>query len=272
MSWSSGRKIGALCSDTDHGSTATTSYLAAVHNTVPVCHLSPDPLDHKQYPNVYPTICPSLSASAVKLSRGPFSVISCIPLISILPSPEIPRLLDSVYQALVPGGFLHLVVIDPWPVTASMGPRLQRWVDENLVFNLELQFRCTHPGRMLSVWLQNAGLRGPGSIITHTRFHAIPSQDERSRKGDASPAHGESEVHELQEADDEEEQQVAVKKELRSTAGRMLWRQIWSPFVSSERWWWEDPEIVEECIERQTYWEYKIIAACKASEGDLVNN
>lgn len=225
---------------------------------MPVYHLSPQPLNDKQYPNIHPAVCPAVSASVISLAPESFSAISCVPIISILPSSEIPKLLQRVHHVLAPGGYLHLVVIDPWPVTSSMGPLLQRWIDENLVFNLELQFRCTHPSRMFPIWLEDACLRAPGSIITHTRFPAIPQSYEPD---------GDSDDDASARSKSSAEEEAAIKKELRTTVGRMLWQEIWGSFATGESWWWDDPDIVDECIERQTHWEYKIIAACRSSDG-----
>lgn len=225
---------------------------------MPVYHLSPEPLNDRQYPNIHPTTCPAVSVSGISLAPESFSSVSCIPIVSILPSSEIPRLLQKVHHVLAPGGYLHLVVIDPWPVMSSMGPMLQRWIDENLIFNLELQFRCTHPSRMFPVWLEDACLRAPGSTITHTRFSAIPQSYDPPPGGESDGASARSK--------DSAEEEAAIKKELRTTVGRMLWQEIWGPFATGENWWWDDPDIVDECVERQTHWEYKIIAACKSSE------
>lgn len=153
----------------------------------------------------------------------------------------------------MPGGCLEIMIIDPWPVADSMGSKLQDWLDENLIFNLELHFRCIHPSRMFPVWLDDAQLRANGSMITTTRFQAVAQG--RDNDSDMSAP-----------SKDSAEGEQDIKKELRTTAGRLLWQDIWSPFVTGEQWWWEDPEIVEECIEMDTYWEYSIIGACKKKE------
>lgn len=147
-----------------------------------------------------------------------------------------------------------MMIIDPWPVTDSVGPKLQDWLDENLIFNLELQFRCIHPSRMFPVWLSDAHLRANGSIITTTRFQAIP----QGRDNDSGMS---------ARSKDSAAGEIEIKKELRSMAGRLLWQEIWGAFVTGDQWWWEDEEIAEECVERETYWEYSIIAACKQEVG-----
>lgn len=234
---------------------ATASYVASINHSIPVYHLSSDPLSHKRYPNIHPVVCPTISSSVLELSPDSFSSISCLSITSILPSAEIPKLLKSVHRTLVPGGCLQLMIIDPWPVADCMGPKLQEWLDENLIFNLELQFRCTHPSRMFPVWLSDARLRANGSIIASTRFQAIPQ--DRDTDSDMSAR-----------SKDSTEGELDIQKELRSIAGRLLWQEIWGSFVTGLQWWWEDPEIVEECIQMETYWEYCIIAACKQEAGD----
>lgn len=146
-----------------------------------------------------------------------------------------------------------MIIIDPWPVAASMGPKLEDWLDENLIFNLELHFRCIHPSRMFPVWLEDAQLRADGSMITTTRFRAVA----RGRDHDSDIS---------ARSKDSTEVEQDIKKELRTTAGRLLWQDMWSPFVTGDQWWWEDPEIVEECMEMNTYWEYSIIEAHKKQE------
>lgn len=155
-----------------------------------------------------------------------------------------------MHGALVPGGCLQMMMIDPWPLAESLGPKLQEWLDDNLIFNLELQFRCLRPSRMFPVWLQDARLRASGSTITTTRFQAVAQG-----RDNASNRSGRSR--------DSAQDEVEIKKELGSMAGRLLWQEIWGSFVTGEQWWWDDAQIVEECIQMETCWEYCIVAACK---------
>ncbi|KAG8159544.1 hypothetical protein KVR01_010181 [Diaporthe batatas] len=236
-------------------SQAATSYLAISNTSVPVYHLSPDPLSHRRYPNIHPITCPAISASAVGVATEAFSAVNCLPIASILPSSDLPRLLQNIFRVLAPGGFLNMVIVDPQPNLSSAGPLLRQWLDENLIFNLEQQFRCTNPSRNFPVWLQEAGLRAKGSIITTTRFQAIsplPGGDSGG-SGRASGGSGGSDM--------------VVMRELRTIIGQMLWRDVWGPFVGADRWWWEVPTIVDECLRMDTYWEYSVIAACRESEG-----
>lgn len=191
--------------------------------------------------------CPAISASAVGVATEAFSAVNCLPIASILPSSDLPRLLQNIFRVLAPGGFLNMVIVDPMPNSA--GPALRKWLDENLIFNLEQQFRCTNPSRNFPVWLLEAGLRAKGSVITTARFQAIiPPGDSGSSNNGGGVSEG------------------ATMRELRTVVGRMLWREIWGPFVGADKWWWEVPKIVEECVSRDTCWEYSVIAACKESE------
>lgn len=56
-----------------------------------------------------------------------------------------------------------------------------------------------------------------------------------------------------------------TKQELKSVVGRMMWKEMWGPYVQAGTWWWEDESVVEECERMQTCWEYSIIEAVKHS-------
>lgn len=108
------------------------------------------------------------------------------------------------------------------------------------MLNLERQFRCINPTRLFPVWLADAGLRGEGSTIINVIFSAIIAED------DTFP-----------DADEK------MKWELKSVVGRMLWKEMWGAFVEADRWWWEDDEIVEECVKLGTSWEWTVIEGVK---------
>jgi hypothetical protein len=54
-----------------------------------------------------------------------------------------------------------------------------------------------------------------------------------------------------------------TKQELKGMVGRMLWKEIWGPFVEGKSWWWEDEKVIEECERFGTCWEYAVIEAVK---------
>lgn len=56
-----------------------------------------------------------------------------------------------------------------------------------------------------------------------------------------------------------------IRKELRCEVSRMLWQEIWGSFVHADRWWWDEEDIVQECLELGTFWQYSHIVAVKES-------
>jgi len=151
---------------------------------------------------------------------------------------------------LSPEGTLHLTIMDPSPVVSTSGPCLRRWLDNNLLLNLETQFRCTTPSRLLPIWLQDAGFSReppPGGLATLTkvRFWAVG----RGEGGFADAADGNDAAKEM--------------SQLTAVVGRMLWREIWGNFVVGDKWWWEDEEIVDECATLGTRWDCLVMTAVK---------
>ncbi|KAI8278718.1 hypothetical protein K4K59_009125 [Colletotrichum sp. SAR11_240] len=226
---------------------ATTSYLAAVHFNKQVYHLSSSPLSHTLFPNIHPVLAPAISPSAFPVASSLFGAVYSLGLPALLPSPEVPGLLKNVHRCLAQGGTFHLTLIDPLPVTSTLGPRMRSWIEENLIFNLEKNFRCMNPSKLFPLWLADASLRAEGSTITTVKFFAIPPTD----KPDTATT------------DFEQPAERAIKQELRSLVGRMLWMEVWGQFITADKWWWEQPDIAEECDQLKTSWEYSIIEAVK---------
>ncbi|KAL0932982.1 uncharacterized protein CTRU02_211945 [Colletotrichum truncatum] len=226
---------------------ATTSYLAALHFNKQVYHLSSGPLSHTLFPNIHPIHVPAISPSAFPVAQSLFGAVYSLALPALLPSPEVPGLLKNVHRCLSVGGTFHLTLIDPLPITSTLGPRMRAWVEGNLIFNLEKNFRCMNPSKLFPLWLADASLRAEGSTITTVKFFAMPP----AGKPDTATT------------DAEQLAERAVKQELRSLVGRMLWREVWGQYITADKWWWEHPDIVEECAQLKTAWEYSIIEAVK---------
>lgn len=104
------------------------------------------------------------------------------------------------------------------------------------------------PSTVFPHLLAQACLRGDGSILTTTRFYAMPgsaiSRDQDAAKGSV-------------QMENEDKAQV------RSLVGRMLWVEVWGSYVTCNRWWWDDPECVAECLELGTLWEYHAVKGVK---------
>ncbi|KAJ2979563.1 hypothetical protein NUW58_g7170 [Xylaria curta] len=218
--------------------TATSaSFLATLYPAVPITHLSPNPLSPNLFPNVQPLLVPSVSVSAGSRALPPriYSAVTCLSMPALFPSTDIPPFLRYINRCLAPGGALHLTIIDPQPVSASMGPKLRQWLFTNLLINLEQAFRTTWPSKTFPAWLALGNLRGKGSTIATI----------------TAPAIYESLDH------------MDAKTKLRCVASRLLWQEVWGKFVNASRWWWEEEEILQECVELGTYWQYSHIIAVK---------
>ncbi|KAF5529034.1 hypothetical protein FNAPI_14015 [Fusarium napiforme] len=225
---------------------AVTSYLAAVNHSKQVYHLSAAPLSPASFPNIHPVLTPVRSPSAFPVAPSTIEAVHSLRLPLAMPSQDIPALLRNIHRCLEPGGSLQLTIIDPLPVTSTLGPLLRAWIEDHLLFNLEASFRCTNPSKLLPLWLNGASLRVYPDSIETAQFFAIPldnTQLQYVREGHISEA--------------------GMRQELRNLVGRMLWMEVWREYIVAERWWWEDPEILQECIQHQTMWEWKLIEAVK---------
>ncbi|KAI2609288.1 hypothetical protein GGR54DRAFT_651861 [Hypoxylon sp. NC1633] len=225
-------------------SQASASFLAALHPQAAISHLSPKPISPNLFPNVHPILVPAISASAGSRPLAPqlYSTVTCLPMPALFPSSEIPPLLRHIYRCLAPGGALYLTLIDPQPVSSSMGPKLRQWLFEKLLIQLEKRCRTTYPSGTFPAWLAVAKLRGFGSTITTVSVRA---------------------VHEPATETEDGEDKATAENELRCLIARMLWQEIWGKYVHADRWWWEEDDIIQECIERGTYWQYSHIVAVK---------
>jgi hypothetical protein len=158
----------------------------------------------------------------------------------------IPLVLAKLYRTLAaPGGVLHMTVIDPLPC-ANLGPLLYRWLADRLLAPLERRHRCTRPADLVPAWLAEANLRGAGSQIVRIPFSAVAPVP----------------LHDKAVACDPGWYAAALRQELRSKMGRMLWIEVWGQFVAGGDWWWDDPALVAECLALDTRWEYYQIEAC----------
>lgn len=216
---------------------ASASFLAALYPAASITHLSPSPLSPESFPNVRPLLVPSVSVPASSRALAPklYSAVTCLSMPALVPSTDIPPFLRHINRCLAPGGALHLTIIDPQPVSESMGPKLRQWLFSNLLINLEQAFRTTLPSETFPVWLAVGNLRGKGSTIA---IITAPAISKSSSEND-------------------------TKIELRCLVNRLLWQEVWGRFVTASRWWWEEEEIVQECEELGTYWQYSHIIAVK---------
>ncbi|KAI5867159.1 hypothetical protein GGS23DRAFT_547101 [Durotheca rogersii] len=224
---------------------ASASFLAALYPQVSISHLSPNPISSHSFSNVNPILVPGVSASAGSRSLTPqlYFTATCLSMPALFPSSEIPLMLRHIYRCLAPDGALHLTLIDPQPVSSSMGPKFRQWLFEKLLIQLEKRCRTTYPSGTFPAWLAVAKLRGFGSTITTVSVRAV---HQGGTVGEDAKGRG------------------PVEGELRCLVARMLWQEVWGEYVHANRWWWEEEEIVQECVERGTYWQYSHVVAVKS--------
>lgn len=135
---------------------------------------------------------------------------------------------------------------------------MHSWLCNHLLANLDRTFRCANPAKLFPGWLANASLRGDGSTITKTRFFANPASARLYAAPDVAMNYSMSDL-----PFKPTQSELVAKAEARSLAGRLLWKHIWGPFVTSDKCWWDDPMCISECLALGTLWEYQIINAVK---------
>ncbi len=158
---------------------------------------------------------------------------------SLVPSANLPELFSECYKLLAPGGLLEIRIMDAAPVRKTTGPLMRSWVEDRLSTNLERLFRCSKPCLLVPVWLKDAG------------FELC---DEAASQAVTLPCAT------VPFCTDPE-------KELTTAIARCLWKTTWGSFVDDvsdePKWWWEDAEIVQECLVRQTQIECRTVFAYK---------
>jgi SAM-dependent methyltransferase len=163
-----------------------------------------------------------------------------------VPAALLPALLRECHRVLRPGGVLELRLLDPSPERETLGPRLAAWLEARALVGLEEAFRCARPALLVPRWAREAGFVGVDGA-------AAPQVARRPRLPAAVGAAAEDRVG-------------AVG----ALALRDLWRAVWGEFVvpaegeSEVRWWWEDEEVVKECVEKGTRWAVGKFVAMKA--------
>ncbi|ETR99489.1 hypothetical protein M419DRAFT_86253 [Trichoderma reesei RUT C-30] len=231
-----------------YDSAATVAYLAALEPTKQIYHVSQlsTPRD-ELFANVRVISVSQVSPTDFPVAPRIYESVHSLTLPSLCPSAQLPGILGNVYKCLKKKGFLRLVIIDPLPRTGTMGRNMKGWIEEHLLRNLAKQGKCLSPSTAFPPLLAEARLRGDGSTLTTTKFYAVP----------------ESATEYLDKVKDAIQAENEDKAQVRSLIGRMLWVEAWGPHVTGNRWWWDDPACVAECLEMGTFWEYHTVKGVK---------
>jgi hypothetical protein len=177
-----------------------------------------------------------------------YESVHSLTLPSLCPSSLLPGILKNVYKCLNKKGFLRLILIDPLPRAATLGTKMKTWIEEHLLRNLARHGKCLSPSTAFPPLLASARLRGDGSTLTTTKFYAVP---------------GSATSREQDTAKDSVQTENEAKAQVRSLVGRMLWVEVWGSHITCNKWWWDDPECVAECLELGTLWEYHAVKGVK---------
>ncbi|XP_014553100.1 hypothetical protein COCVIDRAFT_40816 [Bipolaris victoriae FI3] len=223
-----------------YGNLSEVYQLSAMHPSQMVHFLTTKPQRHVPLPgNVSYLTVRKFGSVPLPYPEDYFSHIRASTLPSLVPSSELPELFSECYKLLAPGGFLEIRVMDAAPVRTTAGPLMRAWIEDRLSVNLEQLFRCSKPCALLPAWLKDAGFE-----------LADQHKDQKLTLPCAS-----------------DPESAKVDDELSTIIGRALWKDIWGSFVDDSpdepKWWWEDKDIVEECVKRQTVLECRTIFAYK---------
>jgi hypothetical protein len=132
-----------------------------------------------------------------------------------------------------------------------MGPLLANWLEERLLLGLEQEFKCQRPVMLVPRWARDVGFI-PLPIKVDAEKDDISGDKQKGNMGLARclrlPA----------AASDSLSGHRDVMGQVGVLVSRALWKDAWGAYVSddyNEHWWWENPEIVEECREWNTTWD-----------------
>ncbi|KAL1792003.1 hypothetical protein ACET3X_009754 [Alternaria dauci] len=223
-----------------YGNLSEVYQLSAMHPSQTVHFLTTKPPRPVQLPgNVSYLTVRQLGAVPLPYPEDYFSHIRASTLPSLVPSAKLPELFSECHKLLAPGGFLEIRIMDAAPVRKTTGPLMRVWIEDRLSVNLERDFRCSKPCSLVPGWLTAAG------------FEMLVQEDDQSM---TLPCALDADV-------------ANVNDELSMIIGRAFWKDIWGSFVDDApdepKWWWEDEEIVQECVKRQTLLECRTIFAYK---------
>ncbi|KAI4924601.1 hypothetical protein J4E85_007717 [Alternaria conjuncta] len=223
-----------------YGNLSEVYQLSAMHPSQTVHFLTTKPQRRVQLPgNVSYLTVRKLGAVPLPYPEDYFSHIRASTLPSLVPSAILPELFSECHKLLATGGFLEIRIMDAAPVRKTTGPLMRTWIEDRLSVNLERDFRCSKPCSLVPSWLTAAG------------FEMLVQEDNQSM---TLPCAIDSDT-------------ANVNEELSMIIGRAFWKDIWGSFVDDAqdepKWWWEDEEIVQECVKRQTLLECRTIFAYK---------
>jgi hypothetical protein len=254
--------------------------LSAIYPNSKIAHLtinspgSSIPLPSQATQHAVNTGSPTNSVLSIPISAGAGLVplpyanssmhhIRSARLASLLPATQLPSLLSECFRVLKPGGILELRLMDATPERGSMGPRLATWLEERLLLGLEREFRCQRPLTLIPRWAQEAG------------FTPLPFKSESESQGTHTQRYNFSKLGLTRclrlpaTAVERESGSRDIVAQVGVLVGRALWKDAWGTFVHDdyeEHWWWDNPDVVDECREWKTVWDVGTLYVVKGDK------
>ncbi|KAH6889914.1 hypothetical protein B0T10DRAFT_572086 [Thelonectria olida] len=223
----------------------TSAFLAAHYSDKQIHHVTRTPLDRVVYPNVNPILVPGNTISVLPFVNGMFDMVySSLFAVQYRASQYTP-VIRSISRIMKPGGVFEAIFVDPLPFPGNTGPLLKAWIKNHLLVNLQRHGLSIKPAEDFQDLAPEAGLTVSRSAET-LWFPGILRGDLVEKEGDDPFI-------------DEAYMQRQVDEHLCTMVGREIWRDLYEPHVTlaeGELWWWQIPEIHEECRTWETHWIY----------------
>ncbi|KAF2762053.1 hypothetical protein EJ05DRAFT_195238 [Pseudovirgaria hyperparasitica] len=160
---------------------------------------------------------------------------SCLP--SLIPLTKLPPILQECNRILCPGGVMEVRIVPPSPKKETMGPKMTEWMNERLLISLERSFRSLRPALSMPGWLKGAGL----IVQQPTQVVKLPAATDPATED--------------------------VDNVLAAHIARTMWADTWGQHMEDrqdqDRWWWQSEEIVQECVQYGTVFEFETLLAIK---------
>ena len=179
---------------------------------------------------------------------------------TLIAGTQLPALLSECHRVLKPGGVLELRLMDATPDRRSMGPLLANWLEDRLLLRLEADFKCTRPIALVPRWVREAG------------FVPVPMYSSKDMDGHDLSARGQDygitkRLRLPAVASTPSTDQREVVGQVGVLVSRALWRDAWGSYVCDhhdETWWWESPDVVDECRAYDTTFDVGTLIVMKA--------
>lgn len=196
-----------------------------------------------------------------------FDVVLIHPLFHVLPCTHWPVLIKEAVRVLKPGNCLAIHIMDPVPKRA--GPLLESWTTQYLALGLARRFMVSRPNLLLPGWIREfADLSETVVEAIELPIHApiTPRNATIETHEASSPRNNHRKANQRNPLDTIDEiPETPGRDQVRSYAslvGKHLYRGMYEEFAPLEAspslddgpysptlrcWWWDDPEILDEC-------------------------